>query len=580
MTLVVITLVVGVFIGRLVDIQVVRAADLNQEAAGNQTKTIEVDGTRGAIVDSNGVLLADSVMRYNMTMSPKNVKPFPRETDDGEKIVSVEQAAGEIGAITGQTVEQILAIVSDSLAADPESDYATVVKAVDLDTYQKLDELDIPWTYFETNPGRIYPSGAVAGNLVGYVGAEDEAQEGVEYAQNSCLAATDGSETYERGADGVRIPGSTISSTPAVDGSEVVLTIDSDLQYYAQQVLAQQVQAVGGSSGMAVVQEVKTGKLLAVADYPTVDPNDVGATEADYRGSRAFTSPFEPGSTFKAITAAALIDQNAATPTTQVVAPYRYIAPNGADINDSDYHGDENLTLTGVLKESSNTGISKLGEKLSDETRYDYLKKFGIGTETAVGFPGEDSGILHDYEDWDNQTEYATMFGQGLSATAVQIASVYQTLGNAGVRLPVQLVEGCRNADGTVTEAPAGTGVQAVSEAAADTTVQMLQSVVNEGWLSDVLTIPGYNVAAKTGTAQQADGSGAYGDSSTYIVSLAGVAPAEDPQYVVSVNIFDPDTMRSSGAAAPVFQQIMTQVLKANRVQPSATPAVDYPSEW
>jgi cell division protein FtsI (penicillin-binding protein 3) len=316
-----------------------------------------------------------------------------------------------------------------------------------------------------------------------------------------------------------------------------------------------------------------------VADYPSVDPNDVNATtNPEDRGSRAFTASYEPGSTFKSLTAASVLDAGLATPDSQVVAPYRYLPENGANINDTPSHADLRLTLTGVLIDSSNTGMSLFGERLSDQQRYDYMTKFGVGTETESGFPGEDPGILRPAEDWDNQTQYATMFGQGLTTTALQVSSIYQTIANGGVRMPVQLVSGCRAADGTLTEVPAAEGTQVVSPTAARDTADMLEMVYQQGWLADTWNIPGYRAAAKTGTAQMPDGNGGY--STGYLVSVSGFAPADDPQYVVSVSLADPVNMNSSAASAPIFQEVMSQVLKKYRAVPSGATAPDLSGTW
>jgi cell division protein FtsI (penicillin-binding protein 3) len=316
-----------------------------------------------------------------------------------------------------------------------------------------------------------------------------------------------------------------------------------------------------------------------VADYPAVDPNNVGGTKnPEDRGSRAFTASFEPGSTFKALTAASVLDAGRATPDSKIVAPYRYLPPNGANINDSEGHADLKLTLTGVLIESSNTGMSKFGELLSDQQRYDYMTAFGLGRSTEVKFPAEDSGILHDWKNWDNQTKYATMFGQGLTTTALQMSSIYQTIANNGVRLPVQLVEGCRQADGTVTEVPATAGTQVVSASAARATSDILEMVYQKAWLSTKWNIPGYRVAAKTGTAQMPDGRGGY--THGYLVSVSGFAPADDPQYVVSVSLADPVKLNSSAASAPIFQEVMSQVLKKYRAVPSGAAAPALPGTW
>lgn len=562
--------VIGIFLFKLVDIQVVRAADLDRQSTDDRSVAQTITGVRGRIVDSNGVVLAQSVLRWDFTASPSVAV-----TEGTTRLVKDTNA---IGKITGQGGPAVLTIIKDAVAANPNSQYASIITGVGVGVLNRLDALNIPWLYPVRQQARTYPDGAVAGNLVGFVGAEGEAQAGIEYSQNQCLSGTNGQEVYQRGADDVAIPGSTVVTKKAKDGGVVVLTIDADLQWFAQQKLAEAVKQLGGTYGIVTVMEAKTGKLKAVAEYPSVDPNNVSATPALYRGSQAFTSPFEPGSTFKAISAAALLDQGLATPSSQVLAPYHFVSGHGAELSDAYYHAPWRLTLTGVLMMSSNTGISILGSRLSDKTHYDYFTKFGIGTKTAVDFPGESGGILNPWQNWDDQTKYATLFGQGVSATAIQIASVYQTLANGGVRQPVQLVEGCRQADGTVTEKPATKGTRVVSTSAANQAVNMMESVVTGGELSSELTIPGYRIAAKTGTAQQSNGDGGY--KSTYLVSVTGIAPADDPQYVVSVNIANPTTITTSAAAAPLFKTIMSQVLKTYRVKPSTTPSPNLPAYY
>lgn len=585
---VVLVALVGVFVVRLVDIQVVRAAELNEEAEGRRSTDVTVYGARGDIVDTNGNVLADSVMRYDIAVSPKNASagPVVREQpdpDDPDKTVRVdvplEQSAAELGAVLGLTGEQVKGIIDAKLAENPESDFAYVAKLVDTATYERVKALDIPWVVPWEHPSRRYPNGAVAGNLLGFVGDDGDALAGLELSEDECLAGEDGELSYLHSLeDWVQIPGTEVIHKQARDGGTLHLTIDSDLQWMVQRIAEAQVQAVGADWATVTVMEAKTGRLLAVADVPTVDPNDPSGTSEANRGSRSFTAPFEPGSTFKAITAASVIDGGKADPLSQIIAPYRYLPPNGADVNDSGYHEDEPLTLTGVLVESSNTGMSQFGERLSDQERYDHMLAFGLGQRTEVGFPGEEPGDLHGGpEAWDNQTKYATMFGQGLTTTAVQIASAYQTLANGGVRMPVRLVDGCTDADGDEM-VPQSDGTRVVSETAADQTSQMLERVYLEGWLADKWEIPGYRVAAKTGTAQVPDGNGGY--LSGYLVSVSGFAPADDPQFVVSVSIMNPVKMNSSAASAPVFQQVMSQVLKKYRTVPSGAPAPELPATW
>ena len=577
---------VGMFIVRLVDIQVVRAAELSEQANDIRSRSTPVYGTRGEIVDANGKVLADSVMRYDIALSPKKAGDVDREMPDPadptntiDATVPLAQVAAELGAVLGLTGDQVLGIISAELAENPDSDFAYVAKLVDTETYEAVKALRIPWVEPYEHPSRRYPNGAVAGNLIGFFGDEGEPLAGLELSENECLASEDGEVSSLRSLkDWVEIPGTEVVHKEAHDGGTLQLTIDADLQWAVQRIAEAQVQATGAQWATVTVMEAKTGRLLAVADVPTIDPNDPTATPEGDRGSRSFTAPFEPGSTFKALTAASVIDHGKGDPVSQIIAPYRYLPPNGANINDSARHDDQRLTLTGVLIESSNTGMSQFGERVSDRERYDDMLAFGLGAQTEVGFPGEEPGDLHGVpEEWDNQTKYATMFGQGLTTTAVQIASVYQTLANGGVRMPVTLVDGCRDENGTLTRTPSE-GTRVVSEQAADQTSQMLERVYEEGWLADKWKIPGYRVAAKTGTAQVPDGNGGY--LAGYLVSVSGFAPADDPQFVVSVSIMNPVKMNSSAASAPVFQEVMSHVLKKYRTVPSGAPAPELPATW
>ncbi len=564
--------IVGVFAVRLVDIQLVRAAELNAQSLDKRAIEVPVAAPRGDIGDTNGVVLAASVTRYDITASPRNTKQFKRTAEDGTvSEISVLQALTEIAELTGASANDLLLAVT----TDPKSDWAMLVKAVDTSTYRAIRDLGIPWVYAQARPHRTYPAGSVAGNLVGFVGT-DGPQNGIEATEDSCLASTDGTSTYERGADGVRLPGSTVTTKEAIPGGTITLTIDSDLQWFVQQAIAEQAIALGAESAMAGVVRVSDGHLMALADYPSVDPNDVNATEIPFYGSRAFSYMFEPGSIMKAVTASMLVNEGIATPTTRVTVPGVWRTEDGARIKDSTSHGDMHWTLTGVLEQSSNVGMSMLGTRLDAGTRYDYLRKYGFGEATPIHFQGEASGILAAH--WNTQQNYDTTYGQGIAVTFAQMLSAYQAIANGGERVPLTLIESCTAPDGTVTPRNSGATEQIITAQSAATTVTMLESVVTGGWLSSQLSIPGYRVAAKTGTAEVALPTGGYGDDA--IVSVAGIAPAENPEYVVIVTYVKPHIMKSSAAAAPTFRKIMTQVLKTYRVPPSTTPWPGYPTTW
>jgi cell division protein FtsI (penicillin-binding protein 3) len=276
----------------------------------------------------------------------------------------------------------------------------------------------------------------------------------------------------------------------------------------------------------------------------------------------------------KAISVAMLLDLGVATPTTPVLTPGRLYLSDGSYVKDAWPHDDIPFTLTGVLVNSSNIGVSLLTRGIPAETRRDYMVDFGFNSSTEVGFLYESEGVVLPTSEWDERTNLAVQFGQALSATSVQVASAYQALGNGGVRMPVNLVEGCEQPDGTMVDRPSTEGRRVVSESAADQTLAMMEKVITDGGARDDLQIPGYRVAAKSGTAEVAI-DGVYGNAS--VVSFAGVAPAEDPQYVVVVTASVPSTAVSSGDIASSFRDVMAQTLGHFRVQPSTGTTPDLP---
>lgn len=575
------------FLVRLVDVQVVSAAALSEEARGKRAVPVPIASVRGDIVDREGNVLATTDERYDVQLSPKNTRlndgrfwrPDPERGGAATVEVTSEQAFAEIGEVTGQSAAEIQEIVDDALAEDPKSDFAYVQRGIDLSQLNELKKLGIGWLTFTPQHQRTYANGAVGGNLVGFAGQDQEPQSGVELSQDACLTGTDGSEVYERGADGVALPGSLVVEQRAVDGGTVQLSIDRDLQWEAQQTITQQVQQVSAEWGYLVIMDARTGELVAVAEDGSVDPNDVDGSDPAKREARSFTSPYEPGSTFKMITAAALIDQGAATPTTRNLTP-DYLEPEpNVRFGDSFSHGPTQWTLTGILTQSSNVGTSMLGSALDEATRYDYLQRFGIGASTRAGMPVEDSGLLIPVEQWDRQTSYNTMFGQGVSATIVQTAGAYQAIANGGERIPPTLVSSCTDADGAVSRLDHGDPVQAVSPETADQVMRMLETVANEAWFADIIAIPGYRLAGKTGTAEQVDpDTGLY--RSDYVNSFAGVFPADDPQYVAVASIAFAHGGDGATAALTAFHEAAEATIRTFQIPPSSGQYEPLPTEY
>ncbi|WP_144781957.1 penicillin-binding protein 2 [Microbacterium sp. BH-3-3-3] len=578
--LAVVLIVILAFVVRLVDIQVVNARDHVDDSLsmGLQNSRVEY-ASRGSIVDDNGVPLATSVNRYDVQIDPMlAAKGVTTRDDDGNETTTAwPDLAARIAAVTGQSAADVQKIVQDAVADNPDSRYAMIAKSVSTEQYRALVALGLPFLSFPPQAGRMYPDGAVAGNLLGFVGSDGQALAGLESADNDCLASTNGKVVFQQSRDGVVLPGTEVVTQPAVDGGTLKLTIDRDLQWYLQQLIAEQVQNTGSLRGTITVVEAKTGKIRALAEYPTVDPNDPTATAPDDRGSRAFSSPFEPGSTFKALTTAIGLDSGSYTPQTTVTASGREVLGGDARVSDAFSHGPNVYTPTGVLIDSSNVGISKFAEMIPAQTRFDYLQKFGMGSVSSIGFPGESGGILHPVQDWDKQTFYNTAFGQGLSVTVPQLVGAYQTIANGGLKKPLSIVEGCTAADGTVTDVPPIDGTQVVSPDTAKEVSLMLENVATQGELASKIAIPGYRIAIKTGTGEKVDeNTGAY-KPDAYFTTMIGFAPADDPQYVVAVNLDEPRTVKSSAATAPAFQKALTQVLKSYRVIPSGTTTPELP---
>ncbi len=586
-TVVALAVVLGIlaaFVVRLVDIQVVNANDHISEAESLATGASQtLYGARGQIVDTDGTVLATSTSLYDVQIDPAlAAQGIDREDADGNPIEGPDgknekipwpELAGRIAAVTGQTSDDVQKIVSDALAKDASSQYATIKRYVSTEVYRALADLKLPFLYYDEHPSRVYPDGAVAGNILGFVGSDGTPLEGLEDLQQSCLQPTDGKITYQRGTSGVIIPG-TEKETPAVDGGTLKLTIDGDLQWYMQQLIAEETSHYQADWGGIIVMEAKTGKIRAIAETPTVDPNDPGASAADDRGSRLLRVSYEPGSTFKPVTAATAIEQAGLTPMSAVETPDRIEFPNGAVINDSENHPTENLTLTGGLVESSNVAMSQFGTTVSPEVRQQYLERFGVGGGDALNWSGSpDAGFSSDAADWDNQTYYTTTFGQAFTVTPTQVVSVFQTIANGGVRMPARLVESCTEADGTVVTPDEPDPVQVIKPETASQVSQMLENVYAQGTLAADINIPGYRLGVKTGTAQVPDGNGGYKDG-LFMTSLVGFAPAEDPQYVVLTLFDEPKTNRMSSANRSVFKKAMMQVLTHYRIMPSneATP--------
>jgi cell division protein FtsI (penicillin-binding protein 3) len=570
--------VLALFAFRLIDLQVVEAPKIDAISYANRAVSRVLPAFRGDIVDNAGKVLARTIYKYDVNAAPDIVGPYVHKVNGQDVNVTVDQAAGQIASLLGMQQSDVMAKIIGT------TKYSQIAKAVDASTYLAIKNLGVPWLFFDPRPSRVYPNGATAGNILGFLDPDGNPLEGIELAQNKCLAGKDGEETYEKGVDGIRIPDSAVTTKAAIPGKEIKLTINSDLQYFAQQILTANVAKLKADWGTAIVIDAKTGNILVAADAPTYDPNNPSASPADNRGSRAFRTSFEPGSTMKMVTAATAIDTGKVTPETHFYAPYGLTIPNsnGYRVTDSEVHPTSKLTVAGVLRDSSNTGAMQIGNLVPWQTRYAYLQKFGIGSKPGSGFPGESAGLLNTTTTWSNDVvkRYVSTFGQGISVTPLQSAMAYQAIANNGVRLQPNLIQGCVDSSGNMTpveqtKAP----VRVVSAATARSTMDILEKVVEQGPIGRYAQIPGYRVGGKTGTAQIIDpATGRYGN--LHAISFIGMAPMDNPQFVVAVTAFKSRTVSNSLGATPIFKAIMQQVLRTYRVPPSTTKSANIATEW
>lgn len=551
----------SLYVTRLVEIQIVRGPELAAASQNSRIQTLLLPALRGGFTDRDGVPIAITILARNVTVDPK-------------LILDPVGTAAALSPILGIDQDKII----ESLTVDSRFSY--VAKRITPETWKQVAELGIPGVFSEPTTNRAYPNGTLAASIVGYVGAEGTGLGGLEFGLNKQLSGEDGKLTVER-VNGREIPASERQSIDPINGLSVQLTIDADLQATLERSLQDQIIATGAEGGVAVILEPGTGNILALATYPTFDPN-VPFDFSDYdKRNSAVTDVFEPGSTSKVMTMAAVIEEGGARPETPFTVPNR-LSRGGSSFKDYNEHGVLQLTLNGVLAKSSNIGTILASETIGEKTFYKYLQKFGIGESTGMNFPGESAGSLPNIEDgnqWSDTTFPTLAFGQGLSVNVVQAASVFATIANDGIRMKPRLISGYSNSQGVFEPNSLSEGQRVVSAETAKTVREMLESVVSEDGTARSLQIPGYRVGGKTGTANRYDQ--ATGGYSGYTSSFIGMAPAENPAFVMAISVHNPKTSTyGSVVAGPVFKKVMTYALASNKVPPSTSKPPKLPVAW
>lgn len=574
------------FVVRLLQVQAVDASAYAAKAEKNRYLEYTIAAERGEITDRGGIALATSVDAHDITADPKLFTPEDSKAPDAPA-----QAAALLAPILDKDVAELTKKLST-----PKSRYTVLARRQTPQVWKQIKDLKsvlaekaaedradggpganvLAGVLQEPTTRRVYPNGDLAAGILGFVNAEGKGGGGLEAQLNDRLQGEDGKIRYAQ-AGGRPVPTAGSKEIPAVAGTDVELTIDRDIQWAAQRAMADQVEKSKADRGYVIVQNTKTGEVLAMANAPGYDPNDLAQSNSAGLGNAALQDVYEPGSTSKVMSMAAVLEEEAATPDTHVTVPNRLHRGDRLFRDDVD-HPTWYLTLNGVLAKSSNIGTilatGQLGRTQAEANKvlYSYLRKFGLGSTTGLDYPGESPGILAKPQDWSTSQQFTIPFGQGLSLNAMQAASVYQTIANGGVRIEPTLVRGSKDGDGgyTASEKPERTRV--VSEKTARTLARMLESVVDDQEGTGTKAhIQGYRVAGKTGTANRVDP--VRGVYKGYTASFAGFAPADDPQIAVYCAIQNPTKGSYFGGqiCGPIYKKVMEFALKTLQTAPSGS---------
>ncbi|MFF0966654.1 peptidoglycan D,D-transpeptidase FtsI family protein [Streptomyces sp. NPDC003703] len=585
------TLVMLVFVVRLLQVQAVDAGAYAAKAEANRYVVHTIAAERGGITDRNGVSLATSVDANDITADPTMFTRESLKVGDGP-----EQAAALLAPIIGQDQAQLAKKLRTAntryvlLARRQTPQVWTQIKDLKAALAQKArtDKTAanvLAGVFSEPSTKRVYPGGDLAAALLGWVNAEGKGGGGIEQQLDKELAGKPGKIRYTQ-SGGREVPTAGSTGTPAVPGTDVELTIDRDIQWAAQNAITQQVRDSRADRGYVIVQDTRTGEILAMANSPGFDPGDLAHADPAALGNAAVQDAFEPGSTAKLMSMAAVLEEGVATPGTHVVVPNRLHRGDRLFQDDVD-HETWYLTLNGVLARSSNIGTilatGRLGKTQPEANKvlYSYLRKFGIGGYTGIHFPGETKGILAPPEKWSTSQQYTVPFGQGFSLNALQAASIYSTIANGGVRIQPSLVRGTKGPDGRFAPAAEPAKQRVVSAETAKELSQMLESVVDDEQGTGLKArIPGYRVAGKTGTANRVDP--ATGRYRGYTSSFAGFAPADNPRITVYCAIQNATKGNYYGGqiCGPIYKQVMTFALKTLQVPPTGAQTANLPVDY
>ncbi len=526
-------------VGRAVDLQLVDNDFYRQQGDARFVREIPIPTSRGMITDRNGEPLAVSSPVESVWGNPQELLRNPNR---------LPQLAEALGLPLDQLTRK--------LGQKSDKEFVYLKRRINPDEAKAILALDIPGVSSQREFRRFYPQGDVLSQVLGFTNIDDRGQEGVELAFDDWLRGTPGIQKVIRDRRG-RIVENVDLVRPAAPGHDLTLSIDRRIQYLTYRELKHALLETGASSASAVVLDIATGEVLAMANLPTFNPNAVDGSHRDAHRNRAVTDVVEPGSTMKPVTIAAGLSMGAVTPDTLIDTNPGWM-PNGRwRTTDTSNHGV--LTVTGVITKSSNVGAAKVANMLPDRAYYDFVRRFGYGSLPGSGFPGESAGVLPSPDHWSGTSKQTMAYGYGLSATPLQIAEVYAAFANGGRMIAPTFVKGQRNEPR-----------QVIDPKIAHEVMKMMQTVTEPGGTATQAAILGYHVAGKTGTARMASGGG-YA-ARKYVSTFAGVVPVDNPRFAMAVVVSEPDPSRrgyyGGSVSGPVFHDVMQGALRLMDVPP------------
>jgi cell division protein FtsI (penicillin-binding protein 3) len=557
---------------KLVAVQGLQAAALSAQAAGQRTSVQTLPAQRGTITDRNGTPLAFSVAAQALYAQPNRITAEQRAIR-ADPDMHKQAMARRVAQVLGPAVSE------QEILSQLRSDRTTVLLApLATPAQARAIQQDFPEISAEHREIRQYPGGELAANVLGVANWRADERKvrglvGLENYDDTLLAGRDGRRVVDtaEGSDAV-IPGSERAERSPVPGSGLELTLDSDLQYTVAQMLTDYARRYRAKGASAVVLDARTAEVYAMVNDVTFDPNNLAAATPDSLGNSAVSAPFEPGSVNKVVTAAAAIESGVVTPGTPLQVPGELRIADRT-VRDAWPHGILNLTFTGVLARSSNVGTLLTAQRVGADRFVDMLTRMGLGQRTNVGLPGESAGKVPPRDQWSGSTFANLPIGQGLSMTVLQMASMYQAIANDGLRIPPRIVSTEIAPDGTRTATPAPAGIRVVSPQTAHTVRDMLRAVVQneprQRGTAPEAALDGYQIAGKSGTAQQVNPGCSCYSNSNYWITFAGILPADAPRFVVGIMLDDP----AVGSAAPLFHEIASYLAGRYQIPLSTAPS-------